>query len=441
MQLATRNILGIGIGLLAALLLANAVIGYRQINELFEQSQRVIHTQKVENSLAHLLQAMTDAETGQRGYLLTGKPDYLAPYKHARERYEAWIDEISALTIDNPKHIERTAQLKTLVNSKLAELAETIALYDQPENGPRAALETVNTDRGRLTMQNIRAVVDEIQQDDEELLSRRQESNKQAFASAKLTVFLSTLVHIAALAGLLWLLNRHVQATSKSSAALHAQKELLRATLASIGDGVIVTDAVGQVTFLNSVAENLTGWRAGDAVGKPLETVFNIVNEETRRKVDNPATRALREGRIMGLANHTLLISKDGTEWPIDDSAAPIANSNRQTCGAVLVFREIRDRKHQEQELLAQKAKLEESDRRKTEFLATLAHELRNPLAPINNALQLWPHAENNREQMEQLRAHDGSASAPDDSPDRRFDGCVADQSRKDPTPQAVGEH
>ena len=179
----------------------------------------------------------------------------------------------------------------------------------------------------------------------------------------------------------------------------------MRATLASIGDGVIVTDATGRVTFLNAIAQNLTGWTASSAAGKPLEKVFNIVNEETRKQVENPAVRALREGRIMGLANHTLLISKDGTEWPIDDSAAPIADSKRQIYGAVLVFREIKERKRQEQELLTQTAKLEESDRRKTEFLATLAHELRNPLAPINNALQLWPHAENNREQMEQLRA------------------------------------
>ena len=159
------------------------------------------------------------------------------------------------------------------------------------------------------------------------------------------------------------------------------------------------------MTFLNAVAQNLTGWKASGAVGKSLDAVFNIVNEETRGKVENPALRALREGRIMGLANHTVLISRDGTEWPIDDSAAPITDSNRKICGVVLVFREIKDRKRQEQELLVQTAKLEESDRRKTEFLATLAHELRNPLAPINNALQLWPHAENNRERMEQLRA------------------------------------
>jgi PAS domain S-box-containing protein len=404
MHQATRKIVGVGIGLLAVLLLVNATIGYRQINQLFEQSQWVIHTQKVENALARLLQGMTDAETGQRGYLLTGQQRYLAPYKNARQDYEAWIDKIAELTADNPEQAEHTEKLRTLANAKLAELAETIELQDQPENGPQAALEAVKTDRGQLAMENLRAFVGELQQDEEVLLGERQAETKQAFRSAKLTIWLSSLVHAAGLVGFLWLLNRHFRAINQSTDALHEQKELLRATLASIGDGVIVTDATGRVTFLNKVAQTLTGWKAGDAVGKPLQTVFNIVNEETRKQVENLAMRALREGQIMGLANHTLLISKDGTEWPIDDSAAPITDSKREVCGAILVFREIKDRKRQEKELLAQKSTLEESDRRKTESLATLAHELRNPLAPLNNALQLWPHAENNREQMEQLR-------------------------------------
>ncbi len=202
----------------------------------------------------------------------------------------------------------------------------------------------------------------------------------------------------------MWLIRRHFLAINRAAADVHEHRELLRATLISIGDGVIATDSEGRVTFLNVVAQHLTGWPAHDAVGKDLPTIFRIVNEETRHEVENPALRALREGRIMGLANHTLLIAKDGKEWPIDDSAAPIRNQQGKLCGAILVFREIQERKRQEEQLRIQTAQLEQSDRHKTEFLATLAHELRNPLAPISNALQLWPHAENNRQQMEQLR-------------------------------------
>ena len=99
---------------------------------------------------------------------------------------------------------------------------------------------------------------------------------------------------------------------------------LAQIMLQAIGDGVITTDAHGQVEYLNPVAESLTGWTSRDARGVPLDRVFHIINEQTRRAVENPATRALREGRIVGLANHTVLVARDGTERPIDDSAAPV---------------------------------------------------------------------------------------------------------------------
>jgi len=122
---------------------------------------------------------------------------------------------------------------------------------------------------------------------------------------------------------------------------LHRQGELLRVTLASIGDGVIATDPAGRVAVLNVVAAGLTGWSQGDAAGRSLDEVFRIVNEDTRQPVENPALRALREGAIAGLANHTILIARDGTERAIDDSAAPIRDEQGQLGGAVLVFRDV----------------------------------------------------------------------------------------------------
>ena len=108
--------------------------------------------------------------------------------------------------------------------------------------------------------------------------------------------------------------------------ALRDQREWVRVTLSSIGDAVITTDTNGGVTFLNPVAQSLTGWTLDEAAGSRWRRVFQIINEETRQTVENPAIRALREGVVVGLANHTLLIAKDGTERPIDDSAAPIRN-------------------------------------------------------------------------------------------------------------------
>ncbi|HEX4614140.1 MAG TPA: PAS domain S-box protein [Urbifossiella sp.] len=128
----------------------------------------------------------------------------------------------------------------------------------------------------------------------------------------------------------------------------HEQRERLHVTLASIGDAVISTDASGRVDFLNPVAEELVGWNSSEASGRTLDDVFRIVNEDTRQPVENPALRALKEGKIVGLANHTVLISKDGTERPIDDSAAPIRDTEGKVVGSVLVFRDISQRKRSE---------------------------------------------------------------------------------------------
>jgi len=124
--------------------------------------------------------------------------------------------------------------------------------------------------------------------------------------------------------------------------------EILSVTLGSIGDAVITTDVRGRVNYLNAVAENLTGWSTSDAYGHPLDDVFRIVNESTRQPVESPAARALREGVIVGLANHTVLIRKDGRECPVDDSAAPIKNDSGEVSGCVLIFRDVSEKRRLE---------------------------------------------------------------------------------------------
>ena len=109
--------------------------------------------------------------------------------------------------------------------------------------------------------------------------------------------------------------------------AAHMQREQLQVMLASIGDAVIATDATGQITFINPVAAQLTGWSLAEAQGQPLSAVFQIINATTRQTVESPVSNVLRAGVIVGLANHTLLLARDGTERPIDDSGAPIRDA------------------------------------------------------------------------------------------------------------------
>ena len=144
---------------------------------------------------------------------------------------------------------------------------------------------------------------------------------------------------------------RSEEALRRHSALLHDERELLRVTLASIGDAVIATDTEGRVTFLNPVAQDLTGWTEEEAQGQPLEAVFRIVHEQTRQPVENPVVKVLRDGGVVGLGNHTVLIARDGTERPIDDSAAPIMDTTGSAAGVILVFRDVTEQRRGEKRI------------------------------------------------------------------------------------------
>ena len=128
----------------------------------------------------------------------------------------------------------------------------------------------------------------------------------------------------------------------------YESREWFRTTLASVGDAVIATDSQGQVVFLNPTAAALTGWSEAAVLGRDITEVFTIVQEDTRQVVENPVTRVLREGTVVGLANRTLLLARDGRERPIDDSGAPIRDAEGRLLGVVLVFRDVTERRHAE---------------------------------------------------------------------------------------------
>jgi PAS domain S-box-containing protein len=208
-------------------------------------------------------------------------------------------------------------------------------------------------------MDQIRALLSEMTNEEEALLRVRTQQTSQSVTRSVRTVFAGTLLSISLLVLCFLLLTRELFERKKTQEALAKSEKWFSTTLASIGDAVIATDMNGAVTFMNSVAQSLTGWTQAEATGKSMDLVFDIVNKETRRPVENPVKKVFREGKVVGLADHTLLLSKGGKEFDIEDSGAPILTDTGEGFGVVLVFRDITERKLADAEAKRQKELLQ----------------------------------------------------------------------------------
>ena len=197
------------------------------------------------------------------------------------------------------------------------------------------------SDVGQKTMEDIRRIISEIELDEGHEQSVRVAHVARGNFAATLTFTLAT--GVACLALLIYgsMLSHETRKAESAAAAVREQKEWLNTTLRSIGDAVIVTDASGIVVLLNDVAVSLTGCPGDEATGLPLRQVFPIFNEATHETAEDPVAKAIRLGTVVGLANHTVLRRRDGTEIAIDDSAAPIRNAQGELIGVVLIFRDI----------------------------------------------------------------------------------------------------
>ena len=331
-------------------LLVISVLCYQDWKRYEAAYTKVRETRRVLNLNEALIDAVRDAETGQRGFLLTGRPEYLEPYQAALDHLTAETSELASLLNPDPDRRSRFRQLQSLVATKLDEMRATIGLRQSGQAA--AALALVQSGQGERTMDQIRQASQHMEEAETARWQAAWDDLRAGAQHLRIVILLGSVLLVvlvgmggAALQNASQKMEQLVAQLEQSKRAAEQNRDLLRAALYSIGDAVITTDRDGGVDMMNAVAERLTGYTETEARGARIERIVDIVNQATRAVVENPIRTVLRHGQAVGLANHTVLISKSGVEIPIDDSAAPIKGSAGGVSGVVLVFRDVSERR------------------------------------------------------------------------------------------------
>jgi PAS domain S-box-containing protein len=344
--------------LLVALIVMALFWSFSQVKQAAEVRKQTYVTIKSANDL---LSDLKDAETGQRGYLLTGDKAYLEPYLSVRDSIGGHLDQLRQLTLISAAH-KHTEVLAPMIDAKLAELRQITEI--QRISGKTGALSIIRSGQGKRLMDSIRNEISGIIRIEEGLLVQREAEFQYKIFHMLIVITIVSLFTLLVSFLLIYSIYRHTQQqvndlahletrhlleiqeeTNKqlqhTNITLQISEEKLAVTLNSIGDAVIATDVEARVTHLNPIAEELCGWTQAEALGRPVDEIFNIVNKDTRNPATIPIMATLANGTIQGLANHTVLIARDGSECDIADSCAPIRDREGHVIGAVLVFRNV----------------------------------------------------------------------------------------------------
>ena len=332
---------------------------------------------------------IVDEESGLRGYETTADPQFLQPFSEAESHVQEEIENLDDMAGADADQKHDITDLRD--EHQTWRDAFALPVIAQVRGGGKTNDVALNL-HGKELMDEVRHDLRDIIQKAEENRTRRiAQWHRQVHTMLLALLFLA--LGMGLLIGLFTRNRLHavsaayrtsLEILGRRAEELFQSEQQLRTTLDSIGDGVITCNANGRVQMMNPVARELTGWSQAEARGEPLEKIFNIINEATRQPVETPVAKVQRLNRIVGMANHTVLIRKDRTELKISDSGAPIRDKKGETIGIVVVFRDITMERKTQDALIANE-KLAVAGR----LAATIAHEIHNPLDSVSNLLYL----------------------------------------------------
>ncbi len=351
---------------LLSLCLFLAVLGFR-VHQITVNRTHGAQATTILLDSNRLLECLAGQEASIRGYLVVRDPAFLEPYHQASTRLLRVLPELSSAVANDPP---------------MSAKATSIILGFSDLNAVNRALLQANLSReatiGLLKEQN--QAIDTLQAEITGLMLAA--SNDRDSSRKEISTLFGSLPALGIGGGALvalfvtwhgiYLFRQISRAFREQLAESEKQRDSLHITLQSIGDGVIVCDRRSRVTLLNPTAEKLTGWTTAQAIGQPLDKVFLIVNESTREPVESPVAKVERLGVVVELANHTVLLRKDGSEIPIDDSGAPIRDSDGKLTGIVLVFRSIAERRQIENALRESEARFQSIYTTSLEYIGIL---------------------------------------------------------------------
>ena len=381
-------------GFAAAMLVAASLVAATwKVSESAAGAARwVAHTHEVLETLARTRAETLQVEFSTQSFRISGDPARLAERDAAITSREKLLDQARRLTANNPQQQERLAALRAVINERLA-ISRHVELLRKTQ-GQEAATAFVATAPLQETRERTYRLLGEMDALERHLLEERVAAQLRAHTSLVVSgATVATLLGLL-LVGCYLLIRRQLRETEASQRALAKSEESLSTTLYAIGDAVLATDAQGRITRMNPVAEHLTGWTIAEAQGRPIEEIFHIVHEATRAPAAIPVAQVLATGRVQELANHTILIARDGRELPISDSAAPIHDGAGQLAGVVLVFRDVSAAVQAQRTIKEQNEHLEQRVLERTAALAASEDHLRSV---INNVPALMAYVDANQ--------------------------------------------